>query len=70
MLFCTIRPDRAKPLLHPLASPYAEVPDISDEDFDEEELKIFIDECTDFVAGEEEQVSLPTVELIPVIISL
>jgi hypothetical protein len=29
--------------------PYPEIPDISDEDFDEEELKVFLEECTDFI---------------------
>jgi hypothetical protein len=48
-LFCTIRPDRAKRLLLPLPSPCPEIPDISDEDFDEEELKVFIEQCTDFI---------------------
>jgi hypothetical protein len=55
-------------LLHPLASPYDEIPEISDDDVEEEELKVFIGECTDFIAWEEEQVSLPTVELIHAVI--
>jgi hypothetical protein len=49
MLFCTMRPDRAKRLPLPLPSPCPEIPDISDEDFDEEELKGFIEACTDFI---------------------
>jgi hypothetical protein len=49
VLFCTIRPDRAKRLLLPLPSPYPEISDISDEDFDEEELKVFIEECTGLI---------------------
>jgi hypothetical protein len=44
-----MRPDRAKRLPDPLPSPCPEIPAIWDEDFDEEELKVFIEACTDFV---------------------
>jgi hypothetical protein len=33
----------------PLPSPCPEIPDISDDDFDEEELRVFIEACTDFI---------------------
>jgi hypothetical protein len=36
-------------LLLPIPSPGPEILDISDDDIDEEELKVFIEECTDFV---------------------
>jgi hypothetical protein len=46
-------------LLLPLPSPDAEIPDISDEGLDEDELKVFIDECTDFVGADDERNNRP-----------
>jgi hypothetical protein len=47
LLHNTARPREA--IASSTPSPNAEIPEISDENFDEEELKVFIDECTDFI---------------------
>jgi hypothetical protein len=48
-LFCTLRPDRAKRLLRPLPSAFPYISDVADDDLDEDELQVFIEECTDFI---------------------
>jgi hypothetical protein len=48
-LFCTIRPDRAKRSLLPLPSAFPDISDVTDDDLDEDELKVFIEEYTDFI---------------------
>jgi hypothetical protein len=49
-LFCTIRPDRTKRLLLPLPSAFADISDVMNDDVDEDEPKVFIEECTDFIS--------------------
>jgi hypothetical protein len=48
-LFCTIQPDRAKRLLLPLPSAFPHSLDVTDDDLDEDELKVVIEECMDCI---------------------
>jgi hypothetical protein len=51
ILFCTKRPDRAKLLFLSLPSAFPDISDVTDDDFDEDELKVFFEECTDFIGS-------------------
>jgi hypothetical protein len=48
-LFCTIQPDRAKRLFLPLQSAFPDISDVTGDDLNEDELKVFIKECTGFI---------------------
>jgi hypothetical protein len=49
VLLCTIQPDRAKRLLVPLPSLLGEISDPTSDESDEEELRVFVEECTPLV---------------------